>query len=118
MINKPVCSTLLGHLCSLVDTPSVLNHDGSAKTAVPSSPPSRNPVASPLFFKSAVAQEGDQTFPGQGHMDILKLCETEVPALSDTTRRMDIHVTAQGRVLFAVCSQFVRIEISNKKGKS
>jgi hypothetical protein len=51
-------------------------------------------------------------------MDILKFCETEVPALSDATRCIDIHMTAKGRVLFAVSSKFVRIEVPDITGKS
>src|SRR3972149_3037817 len=104
MIDKPVCSALLGHRRPLVDTPSVLNHDRCHETAILGSPPSGNPIASSLFLKGAVTEEGDQPFSRKGHMDILKFCKTEVPAFSYATSRMDIYVTTQGRVLFAVCS--------------
>src|SRR4030042_2532725 len=118
MIDKPVCSALLGHRRSLVNTPSVLNHDGCHKTTILGSPPSRNPIASSLFFKGASAQEAPQPFFWQRHMNILKLGESKVSTLGQPTCSMGVYVTTQGRVLFAVCSQIVRIKVTDVTGHS
>src|SRR4030043_2041688 len=102
MINKPVCSALLGHRRPLVNAAAILYHDRSHKAAVLGTPPAGNPVASSLFFKGAVAQEGDQPFSGQRHMNVLELCKPKVSTLAQASRGGDIHMAPQRRGLSPV----------------
>ena len=63
MLNKPASSSLflLRDSRSLVDTPSIFYHDRCYQPGIFGPPPSRHPVTTALFLKSAVTEEYDQS---------------------------------------------------------
>ena len=94
MFDEPVGTPLLGHRRSLVDTPTILNHDRGYQTRILGPPPAGYPVAASLFLKSAVTEEYDQSLAGQWHMSILKFSEPKVPTLRYAAGSVHINVAA------------------------
>ena len=111
VVYEPVHSSLLGHGCPLVDAPAVADHDGGYQPAVLSPPPAGRPVAASLLPEGAITEEDHQSFARQGHVNVLELGKSQIASLYQGAGGVGVDVASKGRVLPAIHSQDVGVEV-------